>query len=125
MYKIDHFGSLIRLSDLSCIPMDSGNADYQEYLKWVSDGGVAETEEGPDPSALVQAQLDELEKVTLMNRLTREFMLVSMQDMANRQSQALAAQKIIKSPQQILADSIGWQKLVELNNQASQLREQL
>jgi len=34
--------SIIRLSDLSCIPFDPDNTDYQAYLEWVADGGVPE-----------------------------------------------------------------------------------
>jgi hypothetical protein len=25
---------------ITCIPFDSDNTDYQEYLKWVAEGGV-------------------------------------------------------------------------------------
>ena len=32
--------SVMRLSDNACIPFDESNTDYQEYLKWVSEGGV-------------------------------------------------------------------------------------
>ena len=30
-----------RLSDNAFIPIDEQNTDYQEYLKWVAEGGVA------------------------------------------------------------------------------------
>jgi hypothetical protein len=29
-----------RLSDNAFIPFDPANTDYQEYLKWVAEGGV-------------------------------------------------------------------------------------
>jgi hypothetical protein len=35
-------GSVLRLSDGASIPFDPANTDYQEYLKWVEDGGVPE-----------------------------------------------------------------------------------
>ena len=48
MYKLtknmfgEEGGSLIRLSDGACIPMNEQNVDYQEYLKWCSDGNQPE-----------------------------------------------------------------------------------
>jgi hypothetical protein len=30
--------SIQRLSDMACIPMNEGNSDYVEYLKWVKNG---------------------------------------------------------------------------------------
>ena len=43
MYKKFTTGNIIvRISDLSHIPMDEGNTDYQTYLKWVAEGNVAE-----------------------------------------------------------------------------------
>jgi len=35
-----------KLSDGSCIPTDDpSNTDYQEYLKWIAEGNIPETEE--------------------------------------------------------------------------------
>ena len=33
---------VLRLSDNASIPFDPANTDYQEYLKWVAEGGVPE-----------------------------------------------------------------------------------
>jgi len=33
---------ILRKEDNACIPMDSGNRDYQEYLEWVAAGNTAE-----------------------------------------------------------------------------------
>lgn len=30
--------SIIRIGDKALIPLDEGNKDYQEYLKWVAEG---------------------------------------------------------------------------------------
>lgn len=47
MYKlvISKYGDDIvirRELDGACIPTDEGNLDYQEYLKWVQEGNIAE-----------------------------------------------------------------------------------
>jgi hypothetical protein len=34
--------SIQRLSDNAFIPFDPANTDYQAYLKWVSEGNIAE-----------------------------------------------------------------------------------
>lgn len=33
---------IIRILDNACIPFDPANTDYQAYLKWVSEGNIAE-----------------------------------------------------------------------------------
>jgi hypothetical protein len=36
---------IIRLSDNANIPMDEANVDYQQYLKWIAEGNVAQPAE--------------------------------------------------------------------------------
>ena len=48
MYKLIYYPqtteilNIIRLSDNAYIPVNESNTDYQEYLKWVAEGNVAE-----------------------------------------------------------------------------------
>ena len=39
--------AVMRLSDNAFIPFDESNTDYQEYLKWVAEGGVALSADEP------------------------------------------------------------------------------
>ena len=47
-YKLNHLdmsgnqSSVIKVDTMTYIPFDSGNTDYQEYLKWVAEGNTAE-----------------------------------------------------------------------------------
>ena len=47
MYKLikdvisGNINTIHRLSDNSFIPMDEANSDYQAYLAWLEEGGVA------------------------------------------------------------------------------------
>ena len=41
-YNGNQMQSVIRLSDGACIPFDTDNTDYQEYLKWVAEGNTPE-----------------------------------------------------------------------------------
>ena len=54
MYKLganDYLGRpsqcVIRTTDGAAIPFDPANTDYQEYLKWVAEGGVVLSADEP------------------------------------------------------------------------------
>jgi hypothetical protein len=40
MYKLSINNMVIRLTDNACIPMVKGNADYDQYLVWLSEGNT-------------------------------------------------------------------------------------
>ena len=48
--------SVIRLSDLACIPFDTANTDYQQFKIQVADGIPLED---PDGNVMTQEQVDE------------------------------------------------------------------
>lgn len=45
MYQLKSDGVVLRLSDGAFIPESVGNADYQEYNRWLTDGGVHSEQE--------------------------------------------------------------------------------
>lgn len=52
MYKllknpIGELAAIWRLSDMSCIPLNLDNTDYQKYLEWVAAGNTPEPADEP------------------------------------------------------------------------------
>lgn len=125
MYKINATSGVTRIADGSYIPNDPNNADYTTYLHWLASGNMPAPADVLDTKAIAATALAQLEQTTMMNRGLREFMMVSMQDLAQRQSASLAEHGTVISPQDILNGRPGWVKLVEINSKATQLRSQL
>lgn len=54
MYKLTSRNAVIRISDSARIPFVDGNADYQQYLAWLADGGIPEPTDGPSIEQIYQ-----------------------------------------------------------------------
>lgn len=117
--------AVIRLVDEACIPADPANTDYLTYLAWCGEGNTAVSAELPDPLMTVRTALQLLEQETMMNRLQREFMIVSMQDLATRQAERLTIAGTPTTATQVLNARPGWVKLMEVEAEAVRLRSKL
>jgi hypothetical protein len=126
MYKIINENAVQRIADGAYIPVDTENMDYCEYLKWLEEGNQPEPIEvnSPDSKAVAKTALETLERTTMMNKGMREFFLVSMQDMAVRQSEKMDELGIDMPPQLILANHKAWVELVAIHARASQLEKE-
>jgi len=68
MYQLTQYETIIRLSDMACIPPDPRNIDYAKYLKWVEKGGTPEpADKPPEPTEeqLYEAEIRAKEKEIL------------------------------------------------------------
>lgn len=124
MYKLSNNGAITRVSGgvITGIPADPANTDYQEYLSWVAAGNAASPPDPLDSKEVARAALAFLERDTMMNRGLREFLLVAMQDLAQRQA-SIMGNGVTAS--MVLAGNSAWLRLVQIDTQATQLRAQL
>jgi hypothetical protein len=112
MYKLISSEVVQRTSDGAFIPLDEGNADYQEYQYWLANGNTPLPADSIDFRVVIQQQIERLEQqqISGMARATREFMLLSMQAMA--------------TPEQLQANP-GYKAVKAFDDQIAVLRKQL
>lgn len=92
--------------------------------KWRLEGGewvvVA-----PDPRIAILRQIEEIEQATMVPRITREFMLLAAQDLAQREAERRTAAGVPTTAEELLAANIGYQRTLQVEAQIAALRAQL
>ncbi len=84
MYQLTHVNTIYRTTDAVFIPVDLGNADYQQYLSWRKNGNTPLPADEPDARALAKAKIAELEAIQIKEtaRFIRETTLKDAEDKA-------------------------------------------
>jgi len=116
-YKLTSNSIVVRIEDNVIIPADPANRDYAEYLAWVVAGNKPLPADAPDPKITIQAQIDQLEASTLMNRGSREGWIELIREKA--------ATLGITDDATIAAQNPFFAKLIEVDNQVTSLRKKL
>lgn len=126
MYKINNPYTIIRVNDTAVIPLDPSNIDYKEYLQWVSEGNIPEPADLFNPNTVIQSQIDTLESSIKIPRITREFMLENLESRAIQMGSEMDPPLDAEASLAYLYASMkGYQKLKDLDNQITALRDQL
>jgi hypothetical protein len=122
---------VIRLSDNAFIPFDTNNTDYREYVSWIEQGNEALPVDSVDPNAAIIAQIEIVERNTMLPEIQRKLLLIQMQESAQRQSVLMSEANAeygmpeVLTPQEILAGDSIWLRLVEIDNQIAELQKNL
>lgn len=89
---------------------------YEPSLKEGDVLNIEESAPAPDLKAEIRAKIDQIERQTLMNRVTREFLLA----MAEAQAQGQGVTK-----EQLYQINLGYRRTKDVDTQIAQLRAQL
>jgi hypothetical protein len=119
IYKTVSSNLIIRMTDNASIPADPANADYALYLQEVSEGATVLPVDPIDPNIAIMGQISSIESTTMVPRITREFMMRTIEDYANR----TATTDLTAA--QILAKDFGYQRIKAVDDQVKKLRASL
>lgn len=125
MYRLLDTMTVQRIGDGTCIPVDSGNADYRNFLAWRALGNVPEPAPAPDPKAAIRAAIDTIEHATGVVRVVREALMTFAELEATRQAALLAAQGTVVTATDLLAQNAGYVRTKAVDDQIAQLRGML
>lgn len=129
MYKLtSQPGTIIRIADGANIPADQRNADYIEYLAWVAAGNTPLPVPAPtadEQRAIIQAQIDTLERTAIENRKWREYSVGEMEKTAIAYGAAqVPPLDAATSLAYAYATNIAYKKTKDLDVQITALRTQ-
>lgn len=79
----------------------------------------------PNPNAPILSQIAAIEAQTMVPRVVREALLLMAEDIAEREAAAMTAAGTPVTKEQLLAENVGYQRTVAVDNQIKQLRGQL
>lgn len=72
MYQIARDNNILRTTDAVFIPVDLGNADYQQYLLWLDEGNTPAPADAPSAVEIIETKKKEVRAIreVVLNRLS-------------------------------------------------------